>query len=97
MSVKRPEDIIHAENLCALALAILSPVFLFPEEAFEKLESPVKIIRHKTEDVEILRKAGSSWAEISELLGLKNPQANLYSYYRRKEKRKIVKAKKRHW
>lgn len=86
MSVKRPEDIIHAENLCALVLAILSPTFLFPEEAFEKLENPAKIIRHKTEDVEILWKAGSSWSEISRLLGLKNPQANLYSYYRRKRK-----------
>lgn len=87
MSTERLEDITHAYNLCALALAILSPIPLSAEEAFEKLENPAKIIKHKKEDIEILRKAGSSWAEISELLGLKNPQAQLYTYHRRRNKK----------
>ncbi len=73
--MNKTEEIVHAYNICALVLAILYPRPLSAEEAFTKMDNPDKDLKTRTEDAEMLRAAGCSWKEISELLGMANPQS----------------------
>ena len=88
--MSKTEETIHAYNICALILAILYPRPLSAEEAFAKMENPGKDLRIRTADIEMLHAAGCSWKEISELLGVANPQSTIIKarkYRERKQKR----------
>ena len=92
--MSKTEEPIHAYNICALILAILYPRPLSAEEAFAKMENPGKDLRIRTADIEMLHAAGCSWKEISELLGVANPQSTIIKarkYRERKQK------KDHHW
>lgn len=71
--MNRVEDIIHAENIAALVLAIVSDEPLSPEDAFRKLKNPKAMRRTKTRDTILLRDAGCSWQEVRELIGISDP------------------------
>ena len=92
--MSKTEETIHAYNICALVLAILYPRPLSAEEAFAKMENPCRKFGTKADDIEMLRKAGCTWKEISDLLGISNPQSTITkarNYRERKQK------KDHHW
>lgn len=89
--MSRNDEIIHAYNICALVLAILYPRPLSAEEAFAKMDNPHRETGMRAEDAEMLRRAGSSWAEIKELLGMRYPHSavhNLRKHRRNKKNQK---------
>ncbi|MGM9580042.1 MAG: hypothetical protein ACI3U2_02250 [Anaerovibrio sp.] len=97
--MSKSEESIHAYNICALILAILYPRPLSAEEAFAKMENPGKNLGTRADDAEMLRKAGSSWKEISELLGMSNPQSTIIHarrYREQKQKKQNRHRQKRH-
>ena len=85
--MSKSEESIHAYNICALILAILYPRPLSAEEAFAKMENPGKDLRTRTADIEMLRAAGCDWKEISELLGVVNPQSTFIKARRYREQK----------
>ena len=95
--MNKTEEIVHGYNICALVLAILYPRPLSAEEAFAKMENPDKSLKTRTADAEMLRAADCSWKEISELLGMSNPQSTIIHarrYRERKQKNKVATSKK---
>ena len=97
--MSKTEEPIHAYNICALILAILYPRPLSAEEAFAKMENPDKNLKTRTRDAEMLYTAGCGWKEISELLGMSNPQSTIIKarrYREQKQKNKAATVKKRH-
>ena len=96
--MSKTEETIHAYNICALILAILYPRPLSAEEAFTKMDNPDKDLKTRTEDAEMLRAAGCSWKEISELLGVANPQSTIIKArkYRERNQKKDHHWQKRH-
>lgn len=97
--MSKTEESIHAYNICALVLAILYPRPLSAEEAFAKMENPDKNLKTRTADAEMLHAAGCSWKEISELLGMTNPQSTILQarrYQKIKNKNRNRHQQKRH-
>lgn len=80
------EETIHAENICALALAVLNPWPMSAEIAFEKLANPDMKRRVDYIGMALLRKAGCTWKEIGELMEMNHPQSAYYHMRKRKEK-----------
>jgi hypothetical protein len=87
MSVIEPQDLDYKENIYALILAILYPIPLRAEQAFEKLAHPDKRVNPKGSDVAMLRHAGCSWREIKALTGCKWPQSTYINHMKQKRKR----------
>lgn len=81
------EEQIHAENICALVLAILNPWPMSAEMAFEKLANPGMKRRVDHKGMALLRKAGCTWKEIGELMEMNHPQSAYCHMRKRKEKR----------
>ena len=96
--MSKTEETIRAYNICALILAILYPRPLSAEEAFAKMENPGKDLRTRTADIEMLHAAGCNWKEISELLGVANPQSTIIKArkYRERNQKKDHHWQKRH-
>ena len=79
------EETIHAENICALVLAILNPWPMSAEMAFEKLANPGMKRRVDHIGMALLRKAGCTWKEIGELMEMNHPQSAYCHARKRKE------------
>ena len=80
-------DIIHAEELCALALAILHPWPISPEDAFGILHTGKKRRILGGEDIAYMREVGYTWKEIIKITRRQNPRSTYRKYMKRlKEK-----------
>lgn len=80
---------LNPECICALALAILNDKPLSADQAFAKLKNPSDRFSLFTniEDILMLKKAGSDWAEINELLGCNNSHSTYCKYVKRKKEK----------
>ena len=80
-------DIIHAEEICALVLAILHPWPISPEDAFELLRAGEKRRTLCGKDIAYMREAGYTWKEIVRITKRQNPCSTYQKYMKRlKEK-----------
>ncbi len=81
------EGIIHAEELCALVLAILHPWPIPAEDAFELLHAGEKRRTLGGKDIAYMREVGYTWKEIIWITKRQNPCSTYQKYMKRlKEK-----------
>lgn len=79
------ERIVHAEGICALALAILHPWPIPAEDAFEILGTGRKRKSIGGRDIAYMREVGYSWREIIRITGRKNPYSTYRNYMKSKK------------
>lgn len=77
------DDIIHAEELCALALSILHPWPIPAEEAFTILRAGRKKHTPSGSDIAYMREVGYTWKEIASITGKCNPHSTYSKYMKR--------------
>lgn len=85
------------DGWCAFALALMSPDFLLPEDAFQSLSEgrPTRRRRNWTEllpEMMRMREAGLTWIEIADIYGYsrQNCMCMVSRYKRQQRKQEVV-------
>ncbi len=76
-------DTLHAEEICALVLAILHPWPIPAEEAFAILHRGKKKRTLGGEDIAYMREVGYTWKEIARITRRQNPRSTYKKYLAR--------------
>lgn len=92
MMIQQPFDIIHGVNYGALAIAVLYPIPVTPDQAFNLWHTGAIMeprihghAKEKLEAIQQMRQDGLKWKDIAKAFGMKSAEG-CHSYYSHNKK-----------